>query len=96
MKREIAIGLVILSLLGLGALPVEAKSRRSYSSSDYGYGSTNPSSQYIGPSVTRNGQDRSGYYRTTPNGTDKDNYGTLGNTNPWTGSSGNRRSRSPW
>ena len=96
MKQGIAIGLVISFLLGVGVLPVEARGRRSYGSSDSGYGYTNPSSQYVGPSVTRNGQYRSGYYRTTSNGTDKDNYSTLGNTNPWTGQAGTRRSRSPW
>ena len=89
--------LALVFFLGLLSPVAEARSRRSYyGGSDSGYGYTNPSSQYIGPTVTRNGQYRSGYYRTTPNSTDKDNYSTLGNTNPWTGQSGTRRSRSPW
>jgi len=96
MRREIAIGLLGLLLVGINVLPAEARGRRSYNGSDYGYGYTNPGSQYIGPTITQNGGYRSGYFRTTPNGTDKDNYNTLGNTNPWTGRSGTRRSRSSW
>ena len=65
---------------------------------NYGYGSgggygigSNPSSTYVQPHVNSNGSYTGGHYRTTPNSTTLDNYGTRGNYNPYTGTTGNRR-----
>ena len=71
------------------AFTLAAESRR-------GYGYTNSRSGYVRPTVTRNGNYRSGHYRTPPNSTDKDNYSTSGNRNLWTGKSGSRNSKSLW
>jgi len=96
MRRAFLVAISSLCLFGFLTFPSEARSRRSYNSNDYGYGSTNPNSHWVNPSTDRNGSYRSGHFQTNPNGTDKDNAGTLGNINPWTGQSGTRRSRSPW
>lgn len=45
---------------------------------------------YVAPSVDRNGNYREGHYRSAPNNTERDNYGTRGNYNPYTGSAGTR------
>lgn len=58
----------------------------------YGTGS-NPSSTYVAPHITNKGNVVSGHYRTTPNTTQLDNYGTKGNLNPYTGATGNRWGR---
>lgn len=43
---------------------------------------------YVRPHVTKNGTYVEGHYRSSPNGTQMDNYGTKGNTNPFTGQPG--------
>ena len=58
----------------------------------YGTGS-NSSSTYVQPHVNSNGSYTSGHYRTTPNGTQMDNYGSRGNYNPYTGRTGTRNPR---
>lgn len=97
MWRKIAV-IVLFSLwfAAIQASLAEARSRRSSSRSDYGYGYVNPNAHSVRPYTDRNGSLHSGHMQTNPNGTDKDNAGTQGNTNPWTGQSGTRRSRSPW
>jgi hypothetical protein len=62
--------------------------------SSYGYGTgSNPSSTYVQPHINSNGSQTQGHYRTTPNNTQYDNYGTRGNYNPHTGSYGTRSPR---
>lgn len=58
----------------------------------YGTGS-NPSNTYVQPRMNSNGTFTQGHYRTTPNNTQLDNYGTKGNYNPHTGATGNRWGR---
>ena len=54
----------------------------------YGTGSKS-SSTYVAPHTNRNGSTTSGHYRTTPDGTRSNNYGSSGNVNPFTGGVGN-------
>jgi len=53
---------------------------------------SNPNSHVDRPYVTNDGNFVSGHQRTNPNSTRSDNYGTLGNFNPYNGQTG-RRSR---
>ena len=43
---------------------------------------------HVRPTVTKQGQYRQQHYRTAPNHTQRDNYSTKGNTNPFTGKPG--------
>lgn len=58
--------------------------------------SYNSSSSYSGSSTHVSGYTRHDgtyvqpHYRSSPNQTQRDNYGTIGNTNPYTGKSGTR------
>ena len=47
-------------------------------------------STYVSGYTTSNGTYVQGYYRTTPNTTRNDNYSTVGNVNPYTGSYGTK------
>ena len=47
-------------------------------------------STYVSGYTSSNGTYVQGYYRTTPNTTRNDNYSTVGNTNPYTGSYGTK------
>lgn len=58
----------------------------------YGSGS-NSSSTYVQPHFNSNGSYTGGHYRTTPNNTQMDNYGSRGNYNPYTGQTGSRNPR---
>jgi hypothetical protein len=58
----------------------------------YGTGS-NPNNHYVSPHTTSNGTYVSGHYQTNPNSTQRDNYGTSGNVNPYTGAVGTRGAR---
>jgi hypothetical protein len=58
----------------------------------YGTGS-NPNNHYVGPHTTQNGTTVQGHYQTNPNRTQRDNFGTVGNTNPYTGQTGTRGAR---
>lgn len=65
-----------------------------YGSRSYGFGSgSNSSSTYVQPHFNSNGSFTNGHYRTTPNRTQMDNYGTRGNYNPYTGRTGTRAPR---
>jgi hypothetical protein len=68
-------------LLVISAWPASAGSHL------YGTGS-NPNDHYVHSYVTRSGVFHQGHYQTNPNGTQLDNYGTLGNVNPHTGAVG--------
>lgn len=86
--------LIAVVLIGL-AVPAMAQNR----SRSYGYGGgygtgSNPSSTYVAPSYnSSSGSYTSGHYRTTPNNTQYDNFGTRGNANPYTGQMGTRSPR---
>ncbi len=88
-------GLVIIALLGFVASPSMAQSSygsgsgRSGGYPTYGTGS-NPSSNSVGGYTTRDGNYVSPHQRTNPNGTQYDNYGSRGNTNPYSGQTGKR------
>lgn len=47
-------------------------------------------STYVSGYTNSSGTNVQGYYRTTPNTTLNDNYSTVGNTNPYTGSAGTK------
>jgi hypothetical protein len=58
----------------------------------YGTGS-NPSSHSVQGYTTNSGTYVQPHYQTNPNSTPSDNYGTMGNFNPSTGSYGTRPER---
>ena len=51
---------------------------------------SNPNSHYVSPYTRSNGTAVPGHYQTNPNSTQRDNYGTQGNMNPYTGAAGRR------
>ena len=53
-----------------------------------GKAQVNPSSTYVSGYTRADGTYISGYYKTTPNSTNRDNYTTKPNVNPYTGTSG--------
>lgn len=61
----------------------------SSSSGSRGTGS-NPSSHSVRGHTTKDGKYVAPHQATNPNGTTRDNYGTRGNVNPYTGSAGTR------
>lgn len=86
MRWWIAVAMLTLSLSGV------AEAGRKRSSGGEGYGFPNPRSHSVRPHFRRDGTFNPGSRRTNPNRTDKDNYGTRGNTNPWTGKEGTKGS----
>ena len=54
---------------------------------------SNPSSHGVSGHFRSNGTYVQPYTATNPNGTQRDNYGTSGNVNPYTGSMGRRGAR---
>lgn len=93
MKSILAIALLIAGTVGASAQYGTYGTRSGSSSGGlYGTGS-NPSNTYVQPHINSNGSYTGGHYRTTPNNTQLDNYGTRGNTNPYTGSTGTRPGR---
>lgn len=69
---------------------------QSYGTTTYGtstYGSlhgVNSSSTYVNGYTKSNGTYVQGHYRSSQNSTNHDNYSTVGNSNPFTGTSGSR------
>ena len=53
-----------------------------------GQGRVNSNYHHVNGYVRKDGTYVNGYNRTNPNGTNRDNYSTQGNTNPWTGQAG--------
>lgn len=51
---------------------------------------TNSSSTYVNGYYRSNGTYVEGHYRTSRNSTNRDNYSTVGNSNPYTGVAGSR------
>ena len=88
--------LIVTAVLIASASAASAyDSRRSLygSGSSYGTGS-NSSGHYVQPFYnSSSGTYTSGHYRSNPNGTQLDNYGTRGNVNPYTGAIGTRSPR---
>jgi hypothetical protein len=80
-----------LAFIILAATSAAASAQYSRSYGSYGYGS-NPNSNYVQPHVRSNSDFVGGHYRTNPNSTTLDNYGTSGNSNPYSGSYGRRKS----
>ena len=64
---------------------------QSYGTSYYGssYG-VNSNSTYVNGYTKSNGTYVQGHYRSSQNSTNHDNYSTVGNLNPYTGTSGSR------
>ena len=91
--------LAVMIAVVVGGSAAHAERRRSLGtfggSSQSGYG-TNPNSDYVSGYTRGDGGYVNGYYRTAPNNTDRDNYSTLGNLNPWTGEEGSRSPQSLW
>lgn len=57
----------------------------------YGYGTgSNSQSHSVNGYVNNNGTYVPPHHQTNPNNTTSDNYGTLGNYNPYTGATGRR------
>ncbi len=54
----------------------------------FGQGKVNPNYHYVKSYTRKDGTFVQGHYRTNPNSTNRDNYSTLGNTNPHTGKPG--------
>lgn len=73
-------------LLGLALLALSG----GVASAQYlGYGTgSNPNSHVVRPYVTDRGTVVQGYRATNPNSTQRDNYGTIGNVNPYTSTYG--------
>jgi hypothetical protein len=89
MKMILGCALVIASATGAFA---QMFGQQTTGGGLYGTGS-NPNSHYVQPHVSSNGGLVQGHYQTNPNSTQRDNYGTLGNTNPHTGAIGTRGAR---
>lgn len=53
-----------------------------------GFTQTNPKHVYVAPYVRSNGTVVSGHYKTSPNSTNRDNFSTKPNVNPYTGKPG--------
>lgn len=58
----------------------------------YGSGS-NPSGHFVQPHIRNDGSLNSGGFRSNPNNTQFDNFGSRGNVNPYSGSVGTRSPR---
>ena len=96
MRINLGLCFLVVCAVFVTTTVAEARGGGGYRSGSKGYGYTNPRSSYVRPSVTRTGQVRSGHFRTAPNNTDKDNFGTSGNANPFTGKNGTKNSQSPF
>jgi hypothetical protein len=71
---------------------VDGHYRGGSTSSGYSGTGSSSSSTYVQPHVTQSGSYVQGHHRTTPDSSVLNNYGTSGNFNPYTGSTGSRRS----
>lgn len=98
MKPFLALTLLAIAVSAGGLADAQAKGSKgsksyrapSYNSSPgYGTGS-NTRSHKVAPSVRRDGAYVPGHQRSNPNNTQRDNWTTKGNTNPYTGKQGTR------
>jgi hypothetical protein len=92
MKALFAVVLLLAGTIGASAQLYGSSGNRGSSVGLYGTGS-NPNSHYVQPHINSQGNYTGGHYRTNPNNTQRDNFGTRGNVNPYTGSTGNRWGR---
>ena len=76
------------SLLLASTVPAVAQYQQQQQQQGWGY--TNPQSHTRQGYVTNSGTYVPPAHVTNPNNTTRDNYGTRGNTNPWTGQQGTR------
>jgi hypothetical protein len=84
MKTLLAFALVMASVAG-----ASAQYGTQPNTGLYGTGS-NPKNHYVQPHTSQRGTYVPGHYQTNPNNTQRDNYGTRGNVNPYTGAPGTR------
>ena len=59
------------------------------------FSQSNPRSHRVKPSVSKDGTYRQGHQRTNPDRTQKNNYDSKGNYNPYTGKSGTKIPKIP-
>ncbi len=88
MKTIIAI--ITLCLFAAGTTGASAQYLGSPGNSGLSGTGSNPNSHYVSPHTNSNGTYVQGHHATNPNNTQRDNFGTLGNVNPYTGSTGRR------
>ena len=88
-KLVFAFALVIATASGASAQYLGQSNNNSFGGG-YGTGS-NSSNHYVHGYTRNNGTYVAPHYQTNPNNTQYDNYGTLGNWNPYTGQYGTRR-----
>jgi hypothetical protein len=81
-----------LSMLLSGTASAQYVGSGHSSTGSYGTGS-NPSGHYVRPHSNSNGTFTQGHHRSNSNSTQLDNYGTIGNVNPYTGAPGTRAPR---
>jgi len=89
---KLVITLAALTLATTAASAQFNARNNSYGASGYGTGS-NPQSHYVQPHTAPNGSFYGGHFRSNPNPTELDNFGTRGNLNPFTGTTGTRAHR---
>ena len=82
-KTLLAFALVVASVTGAAA------QYGTKTTPSYGTGS-NSNNHYVRPHTTQQGTNVPGHYQTNPNNTQRDNYGTRPNVNPYTGATGTR------
>ena len=81
--RSSLIVAVAVGILGFCSTQAEAQG--------YGYGTgSNPNGHYVNPYTTPGGTYVAPHYQSNPNPTPRDNWGTRGNVNPYTGQPGYR------
>lgn len=83
--------LTLVALFSISAASFAQSYGTTYGTTTYGssYG-VNSSSTYVNGYTKSNGTYVQGHYRSSQNSTNHDNYSTVGNSNPYTGTSGSR------
>lgn len=83
--------LTLVAIFSISAASFAQSYGTTYGTTTYGssYG-VNSSSTYVNGYTKSNGTYVQGHYRSSQNSTNHDNYSTVGNSNPYTGTSGSR------
>ena len=89
MKNAIWFGAAAAALLATSAVQASDKKKDSTYGED-GTGS-NPYSHPVRAHERKDGTYVPPHHQTNPNKTERDNYGTQGNINPWTGEEGKKK-----
>jgi hypothetical protein len=85
---------IVATALVLASVTAAAAQYQNYQSPYGGYGTgSNPSNHQVDGYTRNNGTYVAPHYQTNPNSTQRDNYGTIGNQNPYTGQFGTRKSQ---